>query len=567
MMDMKKSEKIEHLEEVKGEKKKIKKSVFIFIGVFLIVFIVGSVIFVREYQKSTLKSIKNHYTTYVETIKDTNLFDKNHKKIGSVTKGFSFELGKMNIQGIKDQYFLVKDTDYYLYYKDTKRGKEVKKEEGNSNYLVFNQNIEGDSFTFFQNDKKVLSIQKKLSFPILFSDEKYYYVSYLNQLLGVKKDKKIKVIEKENTKDNESSYVPIFYYDTVLPTCSDVNCVPTQTVKDNVAKLLENGYHSITKEDYIRYRNGYIRLKEKSFLLTTREVTDEVKAIADEYKVTFEVFQDDDGLKFQSSNKKSTREDDKNSVNRYQLKRYTTTLNVLRMANGEDVIETEPVKVTQKAGVPVLNYHFFYDPNGGEACNESICLTVQKFREHLEYLKNNGYTALTMKEFVKWIYGEIDVPEKSVLITIDDGAMGTGAHNGNKLIPLLEEYKMHATLFLIAGWWKIDNYRSDYLEIQSHTYNMHQYGSCGKGELVCANYEEAKKDLETSLIEIKDNTSFCYPFYSYDDEAIQAIKDLGFKVAFAGGNRNATRDSNKYIVPRYPILSDITLNRFKEIVG
>ena len=40
--------------------------------------------------------------------------------------------------------------------------------------------------------------------------------------------------------------------------------------------------------------------------------------------------------------------------------------------------------------------------------------------------------------------------KKSVLITIDDGALGTGIQNGNKLIPILEEYKMHATLFLIT---------------------------------------------------------------------------------------------------------------------
>ena len=236
------------------------------------------------------------------------------------------------------------------------------------------------------------------------------------------------------------------------------------------------------------------------------------------------------------------------------------------MAQGLEVKETAPVKQKKEVSVPVLNYHFFYDPTLGEECNEGICLTTQKFREHLDYLKNNNFKTLTMDEFTKWIYGEIDIPEKSVLITIDDGAKGTGKHNGHKLIPLLEEYKMHATLFLIAGWWDIENYHSPYLEIQSHTYDMHQYGNCKKGQLVCANYEEAKTDLQKSLDIIKDNTSFCYPFYSYDDEAIQAIKDLGFKVAFAGGNRNATRKSNKYIIPRYPIHSDITLARFKQIV-
>ena len=65
----------------------------------------------------------------------------------------------------------------------------------------------------------------------------------------------------------------------------------------------------------------------------------------------------------------------------------------------------------------------------------------------------------------------------------------------------------------------------------------------------------------------KNDDSFCYPFYSYDDEAIRAIKDLGFKLAFAGGNRKATRSSNKYLIPRYPIYKSTTLQQFINMVS
>ena len=159
------------------------------------------------------------------------------------------------------------------------------------------------------------------------------------------------------------------------------------------------------------------------------------------------------------------------------MKSYTLLDNIIKMANGEEVIEKEP---NPNQGIAVLNYHFFFDPKLGEECNESICLDVVKFRQHLEYLKNNGYKTLTMEEFKRWMYNEIELPEKSVLITIDDGAMGTGKHNGHKLIPLLEEYDLQATLFLITGWWDIENYRSKNLTIQSHTNDMHQYGTCGR---------------------------------------------------------------------------------------
>ena len=126
---------------------------------------------------------------------------------------------------------------------------------------------------------------------------------------------------------------------------------------------------------------------------------------------------------------------------------------------------------------------------------------------------------------------------------------------------------MHATLFLIAGWWDIENYRSNNLDIQSHTYDMHNYGTCGKGQLICASYEEAKADLQKSIDVIKDNTAFCYPFYNYSDTAIKAVKDVGFKLAFESGNVKATRKNDKYKVPRYSILSDTTLEEFKSKVN
>ena len=111
------------------------------------------------------------------------------------------------------------------------------------------------------------------------------------------------------------------------------------------------------------------------------------------------------------------------------------------------------------------------------------------------------------------------------------------------------------------------NYEGKYLDIQSHTFDMHNYGDCGRGQLVCANYQKAKEDLQKSIDVIGDNTTFCYPFYSYSDTAIQAVKDLGFRVAFGGGSVKATRNSNKYVVPRYPIHSSITLDAFKSMVN
>ena len=530
--------------------KRNKKLLLILIPVILVILIISTILIVNVKEENELKQIKNSYTKYVKIKNDTKIYDKNKKVIGTIYKDTELELESYKDITKKDKYFKVKDNDYYIYYKDIKKVKNTKKDVLNTNYIVLDKN-------------KVLTLSTGINIPIQYSDDNNYYVYFLNKLLSIKKNKKISTINNDNSKEKSTDHVSVLIYDKIENTCSDENCIPLLTFKEQVEKLKENGYYTITKDEFSNYLKNNINLKEKAVLLLTNNLNDTITNTIKELNINLEK---NENLKLNITNKPSISSSKLEDINAYQIKNYSTVENIILMAQGLEVKETAPVKQKKEVSVPVLNYHFFYDPTLGEECNEGICLTTQKFREHLDYLKNNNFKTLTMDEFTKWIYGEIDIPEKSVLITIDDGAKGTGKHNGHKLIPLLEEYKMHATLFLIAGWWDIENYRSPYLEIQSHTYDMHQYGDCKKGQLVCANYEEAKTDLQKSLDIIKDNTSFCYPFYSYDDEAIQAIKDLGFKVAFAGGNKNATRKSNKYIIPRYPIHSDITLARFKQIV-
>lgn len=503
-----------------------------------------------EYKdKKCLKDVKKYYNQYVITTKKTNLYDKNKKKIGTISKDFPLELKKINTDNIKSKYLQIKDTPYYISFLDLKKSKKKKESRDNINYLVFNQNIKTSrNISLYQNKKKILTLSN-INLPIEYKDKNNYYVSLFNQIFSIPKSRKIKVIDAENTKDKASDSIQVLSYKDINDNCSGYDCINTSTLEDHINKLKENGYYMISNEEYEKFTDGNIRLREKAIALDIKNMNDFIKKAGEDTKTVM-----------------STINNSNNSTNvkTHEIKSYTTIDNLLKMANGEDVVENPPVINNQ--AIAVLNYHFFYDANG-EACNESICLDVAKFREHLDYLKNNSYKTVTMNEFKRWMYGEIELPEKSVLLTIDDGAMGTGKHNGNKLIPILEEYKMHATLFLIAGWWDIENYRSPYLDIQSHTYDMHQYGSCGKGQINCATLDEAKTDLKKSLDIIKNDDSFCFPFYAYSDTSLQAVKDVGFKMAFVGGNRKATRNSNKFLIPRYPILDSITLQQFINMVS
>lgn len=558
--------------EVKEKKKKgINKKVVITLVILIPILITGITIFlINDYNKKLIADIKSHYNKYIITNKKTTLYDSNQQEVGELAKDFQLEIKKPKEE--KDKFFKIENTNYYIYYEDTKVIDKLSKDQINDHYITLDKNIKTTKkVNLYKDDKKVMELDNGINIPIEYIEDGEYNVYYLNNLLQIKKDKNLKEIDNKNTKQTEADHISVIFYENINENCNDYNCIPLKSVKEQLAKLKENGYYSISLDEYKDYLAGNLRLKDKAILYTTKSdkyITD----ISKEYSINLELVNDQTGLKFNSTNKKSTRENSKETVNRYQIKSYSSIENILKMAHGEDVVEKEPIKVVTNTnsggqGIAVLNYHFFYDPTNGESCNEGICLTTQKFREQLAYLKNNGYKTLTIEEFRKWIYGEIELPKKSVLLTIDDGAMGTGKHNGHKLIPLLEEYNLHATLFLIAGWWDIGNYRSPNLDIQSHTYDMHQYGTCGKGQLVCQPYNEVLADLQKSLNIIGRKESFCYPFYSYSNTAIQAVKDAGFKMAFAGGSRKATRASNKYIIPRYPIHSNITMNQFINMIS
>lgn len=311
--------------------------------------------------------------------------------------------------------------------------------------------------------------------------------------------------------------------------CNIDECILSYT-KNKIYEYFENNnYEKIIKDTSIYYKNSSILIKIDE---SNKDIIKEEKSKYDHY-----------------------------------FNRYTTINDLIKIINGQNInIYTG----TQAKEIAVLNYHFFYDSKK-EKCNEIICLSTSNFEKQLNYLKENNYKTLTIEEYTSWIYKEIDLPEKSVLLTIDDGAMGTSKINGNKLIPLLEKYEVNATLFLITGWWKKENYESEYLDIQSHTNLMHDDNICSNktrgAEMLCSNKETIKNDLSKSLKLVDSNTSFCYPFYLYDNKSIEVLKELGFKIAFIGGNKKSTQKNNKYTIPRYIIYKDTTLNSFINMIN
>lgn len=215
---------------------------------------------------------------------------------------------------------------------------------------------------------------------------------------------------------------------------------------------------------------------------------------------------------------------------------------------------------TEKANaVPILNYHFVISKEAGEdkLCSpSSICHTDTQFDSHMKYIKENNFYTITMQELEMFIDKKINLPKKSVSITIDDGWFV------GRAIQILEKYDVMGTLFLIGYLAPVSDYASKNLEVHSHTWNLHNISNCqeGRSPLLCYDKNTLVEDLKKSRESLNNTTYFCYPFYEYNNHAINALKEAGFTMALTGGNYKAKQGIDKFKIPRYVVYNTTSVN-------
>lgn len=230
-----------------------------------------------------------------------------------------------------------------------------------------------------------------------------------------------------------------------------------------------------------------------------------------------------------------------------------------------ELVEHHNTDLHNSSGVGVLNYHAFYDENDqNDSCTTVICHSKSQFTSQLDFLKDNNILTLKMKELEDYIDGKINLP-RSVLITIDDGGRDKIA------VDLLTEYKMYATIFLITSWYDAESYyKTDYIELHSHTHNMHNTGECPGGQggaIKCWPKEKIQEDLKQSREELNNTTYIAYPFYEYNDYSIDNLKEAGFTMAFIGESTTSDNlvhvGSDKFKLRRFVIVTYTTINDLK----
>lgn len=211
-------------------------------------------------------------------------------------------------------------------------------------------------------------------------------------------------------------------------------------------------------------------------------------------------------------------------------------------------------------------YHRF-----GDDRYPSTNISLETFRAQLTFLKDEGYWVVTLGEAIQKLQSGDGVPDKTVVLTVDDGYASflTGA------MPLLKEFGYRATLFIntesVGGrtylnWEELKQIQADGIEIGNHSDTHAYFLNMGKEEGLFSFIVDVKTAQQKIKTELGfEPTLFSYPFGEYTPQMKLAIKKMGFRAAVAQNSGVVYRGSDLQALPRFPMGGPYaTLEGFRE---
>lgn len=220
---------------------------------------------------------------------------------------------------------------------------------------------------------------------------------------------------------------------------------------------------------------------------------------------------------------------------------------------------TNVVSVSSKADslrLPVIMYHQLtkYESREGR-----YVLSVEQFEKDLKFLKDKDYQTVTTAQLLDFAQGKGNIPEKSIMITFDDGCETLYEY----ALPLLEKYGFTAVGFVVGAladyYTEIDDHNLNYsnlnwaqikelcsgniIDIQSHSYDLHKNTGSRSGlkKKKSETKEQYSEFLSADALKMKEEmlehtdkapVAIAYPFGSYSAESAEILKKCGIKMAF-----------------------------------
>ncbi|MCK9282346.1 MAG: polysaccharide deacetylase family protein [Melioribacteraceae bacterium] len=229
--------------------------------------------------------------------------------------------------------------------------------------------------------------------------------------------------------------------------------------------------------------------------------------------------------------------------------------------------------VAQKTqGAIVLEYHSV-NPNS----KSFLSITPEAFLKQMLFLRSNNWNIISLLDLVTLIENGNEIPDKTVVITFDDGYKDNLDH----AFPILEKYKIPATIFVpsaLVGKSMVnrEGYSLDLLSWDELSFlcqsNLITIGSHTATHAVLAGLDEDVSEAEISEskknIEIKldiECTLFAYP-KGKNDENSRLLSKKYYKAAVATVPDRVDKNCDLYTIPRRGVYNYTSFIKFKTLL-
>ncbi len=220
---------------------------------------------------------------------------------------------------------------------------------------------------------------------------------------------------------------------------------------------------------------------------------------------------------------------------------------------------------TQNFDVPVFAYHRF-----GDDRFPSTNISMEVFEAQLKYLKDNNYNVLTLGEAIEKRKSGKAIPEKTVVLTVDDGYLSFYSHG----FDLLKKYGYPATVFVqtetvggndFMNWQQLKEISGAGIEIGNHSYSHDHFVNYPENERQSKFRDDLKKasDLfREHLGEVPEIYAYPYGEWTKDMEAV--LQEEGFKAAAVQRSGVLSETTPLFAIPRFPMGGPFaTINGFR----
>jgi peptidoglycan/xylan/chitin deacetylase (PgdA/CDA1 family) len=217
--------------------------------------------------------------------------------------------------------------------------------------------------------------------------------------------------------------------------------------------------------------------------------------------------------------------------------------------------------------VPILVYH-----NLGPQPKGRMLLAASKFDEQMRYLKDQGYRVINLREFRQFIEGKRQLPQRSVVLSFDDGYKSFREYAE----PILKELGFTATLFVYTdyvgagrnavSWKDLRELKEAGFDIEAHS-KTHSDLRRKQGESEADYAARIRSELQLPQNLFRQNLgepvqTIAYPYGAWDEDLLKHLGQYGYLTAFTVRREANSAFVTPFKVHRSQIYGEMSLEEF-----